>query len=63
MKKILTVVTFIGLLGIVGHFDMQDEISTAQYDKQNKQEVIKDLELKCMNGSIDVEYCNGVLAD
>ena len=50
LRKILLFLLFIMLLGIVGHFDMQDEINTTEYDRVNKQEVIKDLQMKCFKG-------------
>lgn len=61
MKNVLIVIGFIMLLGLVGRMECQDAIKTAQLDQENKQEVIRDLELRCYTGSIDPEYCNGVL--
>lgn len=61
MKNVLLVIGFIMLLGLVGRMECQDNMRMAQIDQENKQEVIKDLELKCYNGTIDPEYCNGVL--
>ena len=58
-RKILLFVLFIMLLGIAGHFDMQDEINTSEYDRVNKQEVIKDLQMKCFKGELSNEYCKG----
>ena len=60
LRKILLFVLFIMLLGIAGHFDMQDEINTAEYDKQNKQEVIKDLQLRCYTGDLQGDICKGL---
>lgn len=60
LRKVLLFVLFILLLGIVGHFDMQDEISTAEYDKQNKAEVIKDLQLRCYTGDLQGDVCKGL---
>ena len=59
LRKILLFVLFIVLLGVAGHFDMQDEINTTEYDRVNKQEVIKDLQMKCFNGELSSEYCKG----
>ena len=59
LRKILLFVLFIMLLGIAGHFDMQDEINTTEYDRVNKQEVIKDLQMKCFKGDLSSEYCKG----
>ena len=60
-RKILLFVLFIMLLGIAGHFDMQDEINTSEYDRVNKQEVIKDLQMKCFKGDLTGDVCKGLL--
>ena len=60
LRKILLFVLFIMLLGIAGHFDMQDEINTSEYDRVNKQEVIKDLQMKCFNGDLQGDVCRGL---
>ena len=60
LRKILLVVLFIMLLGIAGHFDMQDNINTAEYDRVNKQEVIKDLQLRCYTGDLQEDFCKGL---
>ena len=60
IKNVLLFVLFIVLLGIAGHFDMQDEISTAEYDRVNKQEVIKDLQLRCYTGDLQGDVCKGL---
>ena len=60
LRKILLFLLFIMLLGIAGHFDMQDEINTAEYDRVNKQEVIKDLQMKCFTGDIQGDVCKGL---
>lgn len=59
-RKVLLFVLFIMLLGIAGHFDMQDEISTSEYDRQNKQEVIKDWQMKCFKGDLQDDVCKGL---
>ena len=59
-RKVLLFVLFIMLVGIVGHFDMQDEISTSEYDRVNKQEVIKDLQLRCYTGDLQGDICKGL---
>ena len=46
--------------GIAGYYDMQDEISTSEYDRQNKQEVIKDLQLRCYTGDLQGDICKGL---
>ena len=60
LRKILLFVLFIMLLGIMGHFDMQDEINTSEYDRVNKQEVIKDLQLRCYTGDLTGDVCRGL---
>ena len=60
LRKILLFVLFIVLLGIAGHFDMQDEINTSEYDRVNKQEVIKDLRMRCFTGDIQEDFCKGL---
>lgn len=59
LRKILMIVGFIMLLGVTGHFNMQDEISTSDYDNLNKQEVIRDLEFRCFKDELNNEYCKG----
>ena len=60
LRKILLFVLFIMLLGIAGHFDMQDEINTTEYDRVNKQEVIKDIQMKCFKGDLTGDVCKVV---
>ena len=60
LHKILLFLLFIMLLGIAGHFDMQDNINTAEYDRVNKQEVIKDLQLRCYAGDLQGDVCKGL---
>ena len=60
LHKILLFLLFIMLLGIQGHFDMQDNINTAEYDRVNKQEVIKDLQLRCYTGDLQGDVCKGL---
>ena len=60
LREFLLFVLFIMLWGIAGHFDMQDEINTAEYDRVNKQEVIKDLQLRCYTGDLQGDVCKGL---
>ena len=60
LRKVLLFVLFIMLLGIAGHFDMQDNINTAEYDRLNKQEVIKDLQMKCFKSDLIGDVCRGL---
>ena len=59
-RKVLLFVLFIMLLGVAGHFDMQDNINTSEYDRVNKQEVIKDLQMKCFKGDLTGDVCKGL---
>ena len=47
------------VLGLIGHFDMQDELTTSDYDNLNKQEVIRDLEFRCFKDELSNEDCKG----
>ena len=60
LRKVLVFMMFIMLLGIAGHFDMQDEIKTTEYDRVNKQEVIKDIQMKCYTGDLQEDVCRGL---
>ena len=60
MKNILLVILFILALGLMGRMEMQDEIRSHQIDEQNKQEVIKDLQLRCYTGDLTGEMCRGI---
>ena len=60
LRKVLGFIMFIMLLGIAGHFDMQNGINTSEYDRVNKQEVIKDLQLRCYTGDLQGDTCRGL---
>ena len=60
LRKVLLFVLFIMLLGIAGHFDIQDNINTSEYDRVNKQEVIKDIQMKCFKGDLTGDVCKGL---
>lgn len=59
LHKILMIVLFVMLFGLIGHFDMQDELTTSDYDRQNKQEFIKDMQMRCLQNELSNEYCKG----
>jgi hypothetical protein len=62
MKKILMFTLFIVLLGIMGRMECQDAIRSAEYDAQNKQEVIKQWEVRCASGDIfDKDICQAIM--
>lgn len=60
MKNILLAILFILALGLLGRMEMQDEIRSAEWDRQNKQEVIKDLQIRCYTGDLTGEMCRGL---
>ena len=58
LKKILTITFALIIVGLVGRMDYQSEVMTTKQDEINKQEVIKDLEIRCMNNEPGFEmYC------
>ena len=58
VKKILTIAFALIIVGLVGRMDYQSEVMTAEQDEINKQEVIKDLQIRCMNKEPGFEmYC------
>ena len=58
VKKILTITFAIILLGTVGRMDYESEVMTTKQDEINKQEVIKDFQIRCMNNEPSFEmYC------
>lgn len=58
VKKILTIAFAIILVGLVGRMDYQSEVMTTKQDEINKQEVIKDFQIRCMNNEQGFEmYC------
>jgi cell division protein FtsI/penicillin-binding protein 2 len=62
LKNITLAVLFIALIGLMGRLECQDEIKSAEYDKQMKQEVIKQWEQRCSNGDIfDVDICRVIM--
>ena len=62
MKKLFVIVLMVVALGIMGHFDYEDAVSTAEYDRANKEAVIKDWQVRCSTGDIfDVDICSSVM--
>ena len=58
VKKITTIIFALILVGLVGRMDYQSEVMTTQQDEINKQEVIKDFQIRCMNNEQGFEmYC------
>lgn len=58
LKKITTIVFALILIGIVGRMDYESEVMTTKQDQLNKQEVIKDFQIRCMNNEPGFEmYC------
>jgi len=62
VKNAIMIVLFILLLGLIGHYDYIDAVNTSEYDRINKQEFIKDTQIKCLNGTLskDDMYCKGM---
>ena len=58
VKKILTITFALIIVGLVGRMDYQSEVMTTKQDEINKQEVIKDLQIRCMDNETGFEmYC------
>ena len=58
VKKILTIAFALIIVGLVGRMDYQSEVMTTKQDEINKQEVIKDFQIRCMNNEQGFEmYC------
>ena len=58
VKKILTIAFALIIVGLVGRMDYQSEVMTTKQDEINKQEVIKDFQIRCMNSEPGFEmYC------
>ena len=62
MKNILTVATVILLIGLMGRIECSDMIKTTSQDEINKQEFIKQEQIKCMSDNlINSDYCKAIL--
>ena len=60
LRNILIGLLMIVLMGIIGHYDFENEVMTHKQDEINKQEVIKDLQMRCYKGIItDESICKG----
>ena len=58
VKKILTIAFALILVGLVGRMDYQSEVMTTEQDEINKQEVITDFQIRCVNNEPGFEmYC------
>lgn len=58
VKKILTITFTLILVGLVGRIDYESEVITTKQDEINKQEVIKEFQIRCMNNEPDFKmYC------
>ena len=58
VKKITTIIFALILVGLVGIMDHQTEVATAKQNEINRQEVIKDFQIRCMNNEPGFEmYC------
>ena len=62
IKNIALAILFIIALGLLGRMECQDEIKSAEYDEQIKQEVIKDWQIRCSTGDIfDTDICKAIV--
>ena len=58
VKKILTIAFALIIVGLVGRMDYQSEVMTTKQDEMNKQEVIKEFQIRCMDNEPGFEmYC------
>ena len=58
VKKITTIIFALILVGLVRIMDHQTEVTTAKQNEINRQEVIKDFQIRCMNNEPGFEmYC------
>lgn len=62
LRNLLVIISLVLLFGLVGHYDYIDAVNTSEYDRINKQEFIKDVQIKCLNGTLskDDMYCKGM---
>lgn len=60
LRNALVIIGMIVLLGLVGHYDYESEVMTHKQDEINKQEVIKDLQLRCYTGDLQGDICKGL---
>lgn len=60
LRNVLVIIGMIVLLGLVGHYDYESEVMTHKQDEINKQEVIKDLQLRCYTGDLQGDICKGL---
>jgi cell division protein FtsI/penicillin-binding protein 2 len=62
LKNITLAVLFIALIGFMSRLEYQDTVKSAEYDKQMKQEVIKQWEQRCSHGDIfDIDVCQAIM--
>ena len=59
-RNLLMIVLMLVLMGIVGRFDYESEIMTHKQDEINKQEFIKDVQMKCFKGDLTGDVCRGL---
>jgi len=50
--KLVKIILIIMLFGIIGRLEYDDNMMMSNIDKQNKQEVIKDIQLRCFTGEL-----------
>ena len=60
LRNVLVIIGMKVLLGLVGHYDYESEVMTHKQDEINKQEVIKDLQLRCYTDDLSGDICKGL---
>ena len=57
MLRLIKIILIIMLFDIIGRMEYNDNMMMSNIDKQNKQEVIKDMQIRCYNNELPQEYC------
>lgn len=57
MLRLIKIILIIMLFGIIGRMEYNDNMMMSNIDKQNKIEVIKDMQIRCYNNELPQEYC------
>jgi len=62
IKNIALAILFIIAIGLMSRLEYQDTIKSAEYDAQNKAEVIKQWQNRCLHGDIfDADICQAIM--
>lgn len=60
MKRLIAIGFMIAMFGLIGHMDYVSEVETSRIDELNKQEVIKDMAIRCYKGDLPADMCKGL---